>query len=191
MQPRILLEFWSTSTDYWLMYSFSSTRSLKSFSGELISISFSASLYVCLGLPWPKCSTLHLALFNLVIFMWAHFSSLYRSLWMACLPSTVFTAQLSLVSPANLLRVQSIPLSMSLIKMFVSSLSVGFEGGEPFSTSWVVPALVNRLLPHQSHPRLRGIKHINLLRALLTTTNNYYLELKLANWIILINKLYT
>jgi len=58
-------------------------------------------LYKYLGLPQPKCSTLHLALLNLFRFSWAHFSSLSRSLWMASLPSSVLTAPLSLVLSAN------------------------------------------------------------------------------------------
>uniref|UniRef100_U3I8Q0 Inter-alpha-trypsin inhibitor heavy chain 4 n=1 Tax=Anas platyrhynchos platyrhynchos TaxID=8840 RepID=U3I8Q0_ANAPP len=40
----------------------------------------------CLGLPRPRCSTLHLDL-NLSRFMQAYFSSSSRSLWMASLPS--------------------------------------------------------------------------------------------------------
>ena len=44
-------------------------------------------------------------------------SNLFRSLWMTSLPSVVSVAPLSLVSPSDLLRVHSIPLSISLIKM--------------------------------------------------------------------------
>ncbi|KAK4807231.1 LOW QUALITY PROTEIN: hypothetical protein QYF61_024351 [Mycteria americana] len=62
-----------------------------------------------------------LALLNLMKFTWAHFSSLSRSLWMASLLSSISTAPLSLVSSANLLRVHSIPLSMSLMKTQTSS----------------------------------------------------------------------
>ena len=56
---------------------------------------------------------LHLASLNLVRFTWAHSSGLSRPLWMVFLPSVVSSAPLSLVSSANLLRVHSIPLSMS------------------------------------------------------------------------------
>jgi len=63
------------------------------------------------------CRTLHWALPNFMRLAWAHFSSLSRSLWMASLPSSVSTAPLSLVSSANLLRVHSIPLSVSPTKM--------------------------------------------------------------------------
>lgn len=33
------------------------------------------------GMAWPSCRTLHLALWNLMRFSWAHFPSLSRSLW--------------------------------------------------------------------------------------------------------------
>uniref|UniRef100_A0A8B9CJU4 Inter-alpha-trypsin inhibitor heavy chain 4 n=1 Tax=Anser brachyrhynchus TaxID=132585 RepID=A0A8B9CJU4_9AVES len=49
-------------------------------------MSSSHSLYSCLGLPRPRCSTLHLDL-DLIRFTWAQFSSLSRSLWMSSLPS--------------------------------------------------------------------------------------------------------
>ncbi|KAK4807049.1 hypothetical protein QYF61_018390 [Mycteria americana] len=58
-----------------------------------------------------------LALLNLMKFTWTHFSKLSRSIWMASLLSSISTAPLSLVSSANLLRVHSIPLSMSLMKV--------------------------------------------------------------------------
>ena len=80
----------------------------------------SLSLYKYQGLLLPKCNALHLALLNLIRFIWAHFSSLSRSLWMTFLPSSVSTAVLSSVSSANLLRVHVIPLSMTLIKMLKS-----------------------------------------------------------------------
>jgi len=62
-----------------------------------------------------------LALLNLMRFTWAHFSSLSRSLWMAFHPSGVSTAPFSLVSSANLLRVHSLLLSMSLMKLLNST----------------------------------------------------------------------
>ena len=46
-----------------------------------------------------------------------HFSSLFRSLWIASLSSMVSTAPIRLVSSANFLMVHSIPQSMSLTKM--------------------------------------------------------------------------
>jgi len=47
----------------WLMSSFSSIRTPKSFSTGMLS-----SLHSYLGLPWPRCNTSPLALFNLVRF---------------------------------------------------------------------------------------------------------------------------
>jgi len=60
---------------------------------------------------------LSLGLFELHEVHMAHISSLSRSLCMASLPSNVLTAPHSLVSSTNLLRVHSIPLSMSLTKI--------------------------------------------------------------------------
>ncbi|KAK4827087.1 LOW QUALITY PROTEIN: hypothetical protein QYF61_014189 [Mycteria americana] len=73
------------------------------------------------SLSLSSCRTLHLALLNLMRFTQAHFSSLSRSLWMVSHPSDVSTAPLSLMSSANLLRVHSIPLSMSLMKILNST----------------------------------------------------------------------
>ena len=66
MQPRTQLAFWAASAHYRLMSSFSSTGTPKSFSTELLSGRSSPSSYKYLGLPQPKCSTLHLALLNLM-----------------------------------------------------------------------------------------------------------------------------
>ena len=89
----------------------------KSFSSGLLSICSLPSLYLYLELPWPRCRTLHLALLNFMRFTQAHLSSLSRSLWMAFLPSSVWTTPHNLVLSADLLRVYSIPLSMSLTKI--------------------------------------------------------------------------
>jgi len=98
----------------------------KSFLDGLLSrSSFSLSLYICLGLPWPKCSTLHLALMNLIRYTWAHPLSLFRSLSVASLHSILSTAPLSLLSSTDSLRVQSIPLPMSLMKMLKNTGPLG------------------------------------------------------------------
>lgn len=60
----------------------------------------------------------HLAKLNPMIFPWAHSSSLSRSLWVASHPSGMSAVSHSLVSTADLLRMYSIPLSMSLMETF-------------------------------------------------------------------------
>jgi len=55
MQPGIQLAFQAARTRYWLTSSFSSTRTFKSFSEGLPSMSSSLSLHSYLGLLWPKC----------------------------------------------------------------------------------------------------------------------------------------
>ena len=88
----------------------------KSFLAGLIPVS-SPNLFTYLGSSWHNCNILYLALLSLIWFIWAHFSNFSRSLWVTSLPSIVSVAPLYLVSSANLLRVHSIPLSQSLIKM--------------------------------------------------------------------------
>ena len=60
MELRIQLAAWAASTHCWVMLSFSSTNIPKSFSSGLLSILSPPSLYLCLGLPSPRCRTLHL-----------------------------------------------------------------------------------------------------------------------------------
>ena len=67
-----------------------------------------------------QMQTLHMALWKLVRFSWAHCSSLSRSLWMASCPPDVSTAPHSLMP--NFLRVQSIQLSKLLTKIFKRAL---------------------------------------------------------------------
>jgi len=114
VQPRVQLASWAASAHCWVMSSFLSTSRPKSFSSGLLSIHSLPSLYLYLGLPQPRCRTLHLALLNLMRLTQAHLSSLSRSLWMASLPSSMSATSRSLVLSANMLRVPSVPLRMSL-----------------------------------------------------------------------------
>ena len=66
--PRIHLAFWAASTHCQLMLSLSSTNALKSFSSGLLLCHFLPSLYLCLGLPQPRCKILHFALLKLMRF---------------------------------------------------------------------------------------------------------------------------
>jgi len=61
VQPRIELAFWAVSIFRWLMFSFSSTSTPKSFSAGLLSIPSSLKWYWYWGFPQPRCRTLHLA----------------------------------------------------------------------------------------------------------------------------------
>jgi len=121
VEPRIPLAFQAAGAHCWLLLRFSSTRIPKSFSTGLLSRNSSPSLYTYLGLPQPKCKTLHFASLNLISFTRVHLSSLSRSLWMASLSSVLKTTPLSFVSSANLLKVHSIPLSVSFIKILKST----------------------------------------------------------------------
>ena len=113
MQPRILFAFWDASACCWHISSFLSKRTFSPISTGLLSMNFSPNLYTYLGLSSFRSNTWHSDLLNPIQFMWAHFPSLSRSLWMASLLS----ALLSLVSSANLLKVHSISLCRFLIKV--------------------------------------------------------------------------
>ena len=89
MLPRTQLAFWAASTHGQLMLTLPSTDTLKSFSSGLLSSHSLLNLYLCLGLSWPRCRTLHLAWLNFMRLVWAHLSSLSRSLWIASLPSHI------------------------------------------------------------------------------------------------------
>lgn len=64
MQPRMYLAFWYMSTHSWLMLSFLSTNTHKSFLPGWHFICFLPSLCLCLGFPWLRRSTLYVALVN-------------------------------------------------------------------------------------------------------------------------------
>lgn len=74
------MAFWAESTHCELIFSFSSTTTLRSFYTGLLSIQSSLSLYSRLGLPLPGCRMLHLALLNIMSLAWAHLSNLSQSL---------------------------------------------------------------------------------------------------------------
>lgn len=86
------------------------------------------------GLPWHRCSTLYLILWSLMRFLWAHFSSFFRSLWVTPHPTAVWTALLSLVSFTNLLRVHLMPLSVPLMKTLYSAAPSIDTWGTPLVT---------------------------------------------------------
>ena len=135
MQPRIQLAFWAARAHCWLMSSLPSISTLRSFLAELLSILSSPSLYWQWRLPQPRCKTLHLDLLNLIRFTWAYCSSLSQSLWKASHPSGVPTAPHILVSAANLLREDSISLSVSLTKILKSI--------DPSTNPWGTPHITD------------------------------------------------
>lgn len=65
IKPKMQLAFWAVSAHCWLVSSFSSTRTLKSFFSVLFSIQSSFSLCWNWKLPWLKCRTLLLAWWTL------------------------------------------------------------------------------------------------------------------------------
>ncbi|KAK4829008.1 hypothetical protein QYF61_001764 [Mycteria americana] len=80
IQARMPLAFLATWAHCWLILSRLSTNTPRSFSAGQLSSHSSPSLQRCMGLLWPKCRTLHLALLNLTQLASAHQSSLSRSL---------------------------------------------------------------------------------------------------------------
>jgi len=98
------------------MASLSSTRTPRSLSAELLSSRSTPSLYWCMGLFLPSCRTLHLPFLNLIRFLSAQLSNLFRSHWMAAQSAGVCTTPPSFASSANLLRVRSNSSFRSLMK---------------------------------------------------------------------------
>ena len=68
MQPGIQLAFWAAVTHCWLMTSFSSTGTPKSFSSGLLPTCSPPSLCLCLELPRAGYGASHLALLNFLRF---------------------------------------------------------------------------------------------------------------------------
>lgn len=104
------LAFWALC---WVMCSFVSTTTCKSFSTGQLLMTSSPSLTSCLGLLWVRCTTSRLDLLNFMRFSWPTSQALPRFLWMTSLPFVVSPALLNFV-PANLLKEHLISLSVSL-----------------------------------------------------------------------------
>lgn len=120
MWNRILLTFWASSAHYQLTSTILSISSPKSFYTGLLSIHWCPCHQWYWGLSQYKCSSLHLALLNFVRFAWAPSSSFWGPFGWCRIPHADQLHPSALVSFVNLLRVQLIPLSMSLIKILNS-----------------------------------------------------------------------
>ena len=88
-----------------------------------------------LGVAPTQVQGLFLGLVKPYMFTQAHFSSLSKSLWMVSLPLGVSTAPLILVSSVHLLRVHSVSLSPSLMKILNSTGPSMDLWGTPLVTS--------------------------------------------------------
>lgn len=100
-----------------------------------------------LGLPWPRCCTLNPDLLDFMRFLWALFSSLSCSLWMAACPSVVSAVAHSFVPSAVLLRLHLIPLSVI---------------SEDIEDHWSQIRALRDAAHHQPPPGYRGIEHKSL-----------------------------
>jgi len=136
MHPSRPLAFLAARAHCWLTVNFSSTRTPRSLSTELLSSRSAPSLYWCMGLFLPRCRTLHLPLFNFISFLSAQLSSLSRSRWMAAQASGVSATPPGYVSSANLLSAHSVPSSRSCInKLNKTGLSTD-PWGTPLATDF-------------------------------------------------------
>ena len=116
MQPRIQLAFWPVSAHCWLIVSFPSTDTPKSFSTGLLSIHSLASVSV-FGIALNHVQDPALGLVEShEVSTGPPLQPVQVPLDGTSLPSSVLTAPHSLATSANLLRVHSIPLSVLLIK---------------------------------------------------------------------------
>ena len=118
MKPKMQLSSLAAKACCWPRSSFLSITTPKSFSAGMLSV-LSVLTWDCLNPRTTPC-------------IWPCRSSsdsrVSRSLWMACLPPIMSISPLSLVLSANLLRVQSTPLLMWLIKMLKSTGQHGHLG---------------------------------------------------------------
>lgn len=112
MQPKALLAFWATSPCCWLISSFLSARTLKSFSTGC----FRWALLPACRYKWDWLYPSATPCTQFVEVSWAWFSSLSWSHWMTSFHFVSSSAPLSLVSSTKSLRVHSISPSISLIK---------------------------------------------------------------------------
>lgn len=84
--------FVAVRAHFWLVFSSLSTRTLKSFSIEMLSSQPAPSLCHCHRLLHPRCRTSSLCLLSVLRFPSAHFCSFPRSPWMAALPASTLYA---------------------------------------------------------------------------------------------------
>lgn len=110
MQPSVHLYFYAVNTLCWIMCMFLPTKTPSPSFQNCSSFHSSPSLCSCLGLPWPRCRTLHLPILDFMMFPQVTLSSL----WMVSPHSSKSTALHS--SVPSVLRTCLIPLSMSLTK---------------------------------------------------------------------------
>jgi len=110
-------------------------------SAELLSSRSCPNLCWYVQLFHLRCKTLHLLLLNLIWFIAALLSSLFRSCWMAAQTSAVSAIPTSFVSLAYLLRVGTIPSSRSLMKILIE---IG-----PSISSWDVIFQLSSLIWHE------------------------------------------
>lgn len=64
IQPRMQLSFWTANAHCHVMLIFPFANTPKFFSSDFLSITSLPSLYLCLGLPQPRCRTLYLDMLN-------------------------------------------------------------------------------------------------------------------------------
>lgn len=106
------------------------------------------------------------------MFSLAHISSMSRSLWMAFLHSVVSAALLSLLLSPNLLKVHSVLLSSSLIKMLKSS--------GPKTDSWVTLGAIN-------HNTL-AMSIQFLIQTIVHPSKPYFSNLEIGMWCATVSK---
>jgi len=87
----LLGAFSSVRVHRWLMSSLPSTRTRKSFSAGLSWAPYIPQLVLIAWVPKTQVQDLPLALLNFMMFFWALYSSLSKSLWMAFHPSGILS----------------------------------------------------------------------------------------------------
>lgn len=138
---RMHLAFTAVKAYCWLMVSLS-IRKTESFSIKLFLNQSASRLYWWLELLFTRCGPWPFPLSNFMRFLPAHSSGLSGSPWISEQLYSLSATSFSFISPVNLLRVYSVPLSRSLQKMLKSIFPIIIPWGTSLMTEVQVVLLL-------------------------------------------------
>jgi len=99
------------------MFNLLSTRTPRTFSAKWLSIQLASSLHLLHGVNSSQMQDFSFAFFELLEGLLRTFTNLLRSIQLAALPTTVLVAPLNLIQTENHLKVYSITVFSSIMKV--------------------------------------------------------------------------
>lgn len=123
----------ATIACFWLMVSFLSIRTYRSFSAQQLHRCLDLTLWCYMALFHPQCKILPLS--NSTMFLKTYFFNLSGSAWVAIPPFSILTSFSNLVLSTNFLRVHSIP-SYRLVVRTWSCISPASGSLRHFLSFW-------------------------------------------------------